>query len=131
MGVGTRRRIVWAVAAALALALILGVAMGSRAQATSFCGDTIEGTGQADTLVGDRYDSPCFDTISGKGGADVIRGRRLPDTLHGRDDVTTAYDASKDFVDCGPGRDTVHLPPDPADHPDNYRNCERRVTGTS
>ncbi len=153
-----KRRFLWVVAA-LAFALVLGVAVGSRARATSFCGDTIRGTGGPDTLVGDRFGGPCYDASAGGGGEDGIRDLRLPDslrsndgsdrlyggpgrdrtyggagadTLHagrGDDHVTTEHDASKDFVDCGPGRGTVHLPAGPSERPDAYRNCEHAVAG--
>jgi Ca2+-binding RTX toxin-like protein len=120
------------------LALLIAAVVG-LAQATSFCGDTIEGTNRDDRLIGDRYAGACYDTIKGFGGDDVIKGLGFPDKLYGGDGTDSVYggrgndfistegDDVKDFVDCGPGTDTVNLPPGPAEHPDTYRNCEQDV----
>ena len=97
---------------------------------------TITGTNKDEMLVGTAY----ADTIRARDGGDVLRGLGGADRLYGGDGADSVYggrgndflstegDDIKDFVDCGPGNDTVklvNLVAEPSEMPDTYRNCER------
>jgi Tol biopolymer transport system component len=66
------------------------------------------------------------DTIYGGSGNDRLRGGLYPDRLFGGpgDDWIDANDGYHDYVDCGPGYDTVVTN---LGAPDTIKNCERVI----
>lgn len=88
------------------------------------------GTALAATLIGtdgpDRVSGPArADWIDGRAGNDRIYGGGGEDKIRGgpgNDVIRSNDDRSRDYVDCGPGFDTVA----PLSSRDVYRNCESR-----
>jgi hypothetical protein len=77
--------------------------------------DTMYGNNGRDTMYGGSH----ADKMYGGNGYDRIYGGR------GNDFISSIGDDSGDFVECGPGRDTVNEMPGPGKGPrDVYRNCE-------
>lgn len=88
---------------------------------------TYVGTDRPDSISGSASD----DLIRGLGGGDRLYGGFGSDRIYGgtgRDLIYAGGDQRIDFVDCGPGHDTVTLGFSGTDR-DVYRNCERRPTG--
>lgn len=84
-------------------------------------------TGGLDIISGSAGD----DLIRGLGGNDRLYGNSGGDRIYGgtgKDLIHAREDRRIDFVDCGPGHDTVALDLSRADR-DVYRNCERLLTG--
>lgn len=71
--------------------------------------DRISGLGGADTIMGLEGE----DFMAGGGGNDELSGGSGHDVLLGGegDDFTEARDGERDYVGCGPGRDTVSTDP--------------------
>ncbi len=109
---------------------------GGRIAGTRF-DDVVLGRAGADRMALGAGDDQAFgdtgaDTIDGGPGADWIEGDQGPDTLTGGpgadhlfggpgDDTILTRDGVRDWISCGPGRDTVV-----ADRRDIVkRNCER------
>lgn len=100
-----------------------------------FGNDYMDGGPGNDYLLGDEdYDYPDTyhgdDTLYGGSGDDDLRGAFGNDMIYGGDgnDFIFAYDrlavtTGADFVDCGPGEDTVHYDKGV----DKLRRCEIRV----
>ena len=82
------------------------------------CANRILGSGGPDSLSGSRRS----DLISGGAGDDHITGLAGQDCIYGEegDDVIDSRDGESDYVDCGPGLDTVL-----ADPQDVTVGCER------
>lgn len=86
----------------------------------------------AATLIGTEGPDRIFgtartDRIDGRAGNDRIYGGGGEDRLYGGTDndfVRTNDDWSRDYVDCGPGLDTVTTNVAPLSSRDVYRNCE-------
>lgn len=108
-------------------------------------GTKMIGTAHADRLIGTSQDDAIYgrggpDRIFGMAGRDHLEGGGGDDWLHGGAggdrlrggggsdhldggpgaDVLLARDGKVDFIDCGRGRDTVHV-----DDRDRVRGCER------
>ena len=92
------------------------------------------GAALAATLIGTEGPDRIFGTdqvdwIDGRGGDDRIYGGGGEDRIQGgpgNDFVRSNDDWSRDYVDCGPGFDTVTTTIDPLSSRDVYRNCESR-----
>jgi Ca2+-binding RTX toxin-like protein len=90
--------------------------------------DEINGRGGNDTIAGDSFISSGDDLIRGGGGnddiADFSLGNDIDTIFGGKGDDTIRVnegdsDVDPDFVDCGPGIDTVFVDPT-----DTRLNCE-------
>jgi Ca2+-binding RTX toxin-like protein len=140
---GTRNRTKVGALLVVAMALLLagGVVLAKSVSCTA--GVTCNGSKKADTITGSVGD----DTINGRGGADTIDGNFGTDTINGgggADNIVDNHDTiadadtifggngddvidvregdtnhKADFVDCGPGIDTVFF-----DANDTRLNCE-------
>ncbi len=112
------------------------------------CLDTILGKGGEDVVKGlllrdALYGGPGADTLYGNRGGDTIYGGYGEDRVYGGygDDEIYVQDpdpndpagrGQRDFVDCGPGFDTVTLDGDTGDgRPDRVINCEAGGQGQS
>ncbi len=112
------------------------------------CFDTIKALGGEDLIKGLRladelYGGPGADTLYGNRGGDTILGGSGEDRVYGGygDDEIDVQDpdpddpagrGQRDFVDCGPGFDTVTLDGDTGDgRPDRVINCEAGGQGQS
>lgn len=132
-----RRVVVLAVAMAVALVLVSGVALAKNVTGTSG-NDTIRGTNQQDRLAGGFGNDDIFgfgsgdqlygdsgnDELFGGDGADQLYGGRGADRVDagaGNDFVNVVDESGEDSVNCGPGaNDRVA-----ADEGDTVRaNCE-------
>lgn len=88
-------------------------------------GDRLSGFGGLDTIIGGGGD----DMILGGGGADNLQGGNGADRILGGGGDDTIYPSGDapvdpaDYVDCGPGFDTV-VRPDSAPANDWLVNCE-------
>ncbi len=119
---------------ALLLALTASAAMAATRYGTSG-NDVLNGTGGADQMYGYAGDDLMYglegdDLLYGGRGNDYAYGRNGDDSLYGRSGVDHMYggygndyvnvkDGSRDYVDCGPGRDSYTVDP-----VDVVRNCE-------
>jgi len=113
-----RRATLFAIVGALVLALTAGVAFAAtfygtsgpdRIQGTSG-DDFISGAGGGDFLSGNSG----RDNISGGSGGDDVSGGYGNDRIYGGlgdDHINPNDDAEGDYVDCGPGYDTVDQMP--------------------
>ncbi len=79
--------------------------------------DDVSGGDGNDTLYGGSY----VDNMYGGNGRDEIHGGRGNDFISSVGD-----DSSRDFVDCGPGIDTVDQMSG-SGAADTFRNCEKTV----
>ncbi len=112
------------------------------------CHDTVYGRGGDDVIKGLRLSDKLYggagaDTLYGNRGGDKIFGGYGEDHVYGGsgDDEIDVQDpdpddpagrGQRDFVDCGPGFDTVTLDGDTGDgRPDRVINCEAGGQGQS
>lgn len=108
-----------------AVVMVSGVALAA----------TFNGTSGPDKIKG----STGGDRINGKGGDDVLKGRAGDDRIIGGggedrvlagsgDDFVKTWNDGRipDFVDCGPGKDTIEVSPNRDKDLDTYKNCENR-----
>jgi hypothetical protein len=93
-----------------------GTAKADRMSGTAG-NDVLYGLGGADVLLGLRGN----DVLNGGRGADVLDGGPGADRLFGGpgNDTLRARDGRRDFVDCGPGRDSAIV-----DRLDRVSGCE-------
>ncbi len=79
------------------LMLAMGAGVGLAA--------TFNGDNGPDRLIGSAQN----DVLRGFGGKDFINGKANSDRMFGGagNDIIIARDSERDFVNCGPGRDTV------------------------
>ncbi len=104
-------------ASMVAVVALLVLAAGTTLAATYV------GTNGPDTIHGSRGN----DVIKGLGGNDHLYGGGGSDRIYGgpgNDFINANDDAQRDYIDCGPGYDTVSEAPFPRAR-DVYVNCER------
>ena len=120
-----KRTLMVLVVGALLLVLTASVALAAARYGASG-NDVLNGTGAADQMYGYAGD----DLMYGGRGNDYAYGRDGDYNLYGRSGIDHMYggygndyvnvkDGSRDYVDCGPGRDSYT-----ADPVDMVRNCE-------
>jgi Ca2+-binding RTX toxin-like protein len=139
----TMNRTTIAALAVVAIALLLAGGVVLAKAITCTAGVTCTGTEKADQITG-SFDADIIkarggnDTIDGGNGSDTINGGRGSDTItdignvpdvdtitggKGNDSIDVregaALNDNPDFVDCGPGTDTVFI-----DANDTRLNCE-------
>lgn len=110
-----RRALSTVVASILAWTLGTGTALAA----------TLIGTEGPDRIIG----SSRVDWIDGREGNDRIYGGGGEDRIQGgpgNDVIRANDDWSRDYVDCGPGFDTVTTTVAPLSSRDVYKNCESR-----
>ena len=129
-----RRMVLVMTVGALFLALSATVALAAVVSGTGGP-DTLHGTDGNDVIYG--YGGA--DTIDGRGGNDVIYGGGGGDSIEGgngsdavyagrgNDFVNVRGDDSRDYVDCGPGYDTVNNMPGPGPADVFAADCEEFV----
>ncbi|QIN81393.1 hypothetical protein GBA63_01195 [Rubrobacter tropicus] len=104
----------------VAVSVLIPTLGGGAALAATLIGtggpDRIVGSVRADWIDGRAGD----DRISGGGGEDRIQGGPGNDLVRANDDW------SRDYVDCGPGFDTVSADPGSSSPRDLYVDCEFR-----
>lgn len=112
----------------LAVGVLLVVLTAGAAYAvTKVCNTTCEGTKKRDTLTGTAADTTFYgkrggDRITDIAGPDndVVYAGRGNDTVNVEDNVQGNNKDNADYVDCGPGYDTVFFDPGR----DTVVNCE-------
>ena len=111
-----------AVALLAALTLISTGALAAGKRPTNHA-DRLVGNAKANKINGKAGEDRIFgragnDTLIGGGGDDIVKGEAGNDTLTGSggqddlfggdgDDTIDARDGKLDYIDCGPGNDTV------------------------
>ena len=129
-----RRMVMILAAGALLLTLTASIALAATRYGTGG-NDVLTGTAYADQMHGYAGDDLMYglqgddlmyggrgvDAVYGRDGDDNLYGRSGHDRLHGEagNDYVNAADGQKDYVDCGPGRDSFTT-----DSVDVVRNCE-------
>jgi hypothetical protein len=125
-------------AAMLALVLVVSApALGQRPVAMVDCvfGGRCIGTNGHDTITATNRRDVIFahagnDTVRARGGNDTIYGGPGRDRIFagtGQDFINVRNDASRDFVSCGPGFDTVNNMPGPGPADSFAGDCEEFV----
>lgn len=107
--------------------LMVVTAAGAAYAVTKVCDTTCEGTKRGDTLTGTAADTTFYgkrggDRITDIAGADndVVYAGSGNDTVNVEDNVQGNNKDNADYVDCGPGYDTVFFDPGS----DTVVNCE-------
>ena len=129
------RRVVLVVAVgALLVALSAAAALATPRFGTD-AADWLYGYAEADTIYGNAG----ADTIYGYAGADTIYGNAGADTIYtgtgadsvyggsGHDFISFVGGNSPDYIDCGPGFDTVEKLPTTGPTNVHATNCEELV----
>ena len=110
-------------------ALIIALSAGAAYAVTKVCSTTCEGTKKRDTLTGTAADTTFYgkhgsDSITDIAGPDndVVYAGKGNDTVNVEDNVQGNNKDNGDYVDCGPGYDTVFFD----ESRDTVVNCENQ-----